>query len=214
MNPEALEKLFREADNVKLDKEKKDAIHQELLKFIEKHPVQPKRKSWRNWYSSYFGNITGLKTPTFALSGILLFLLIGGVITVDAQFGFIQNSIAEGVAAVKTVAKNTSVIVSSPALSYNSAVKKYQDRRIQFSVNPMTQYCSVTPPNSVFKKGIAIMLDNRNDKQIAVKLDGRSYFIKPYGFKVITLTTSATLPHTIKIDCHGGKNNASILLQP
>lgn len=93
-------------------------------------------------------------------------------------------------------------------ISYNEALSLYNDKRIQFDEN-----CVVNPSYATFKKGTKIMLDNRASKQIPVYLDGQLYTLKAYGFKIITLSTTAKLPHTIAIDCGNGKNNGRILLQ-
>ena len=110
------------------------------------------------------------------------------------------------------VDKQNNSVKSSDSLSYGNAVKIYNNRRIQFSVDSYN-YCSVSPSNSVFKKGTDIMLDNRHSKKITVSLDGQMYYMNAYGFKIITITTSAKLPHTIKINCGTGKNNGSIFLE-
>lgn len=94
------------------------------------------------------------------------------------------------------------------SLSYSNAVRIYNGRRIQFDSN-----CIATPSYVVFKKGTTIMLDNRYGKARPVYLDGVKYNIGAYGFKIVTLTTTAKLPHMIKIDCGTGKNNAQIFLE-
>ncbi|OGZ63830.1 MAG: hypothetical protein A3A98_00900 [Candidatus Staskawiczbacteria bacterium RIFCSPLOWO2_01_FULL_40_39] len=93
-------------------------------------------------------------------------------------------------------------------LTYTQAVKLYVDKRIQFN-----DTCVASPNYVVFKKGTTIMLDNRSNKQRVISLDGVKYNLKPYGFVLVTLTTTAKLPHTIMIDCGTGQNNARILLQ-
>ena len=106
----------------------------------------------------------------------------------------------------------TSTSTSSPSLSYGEALKLYEGKRFQFSFNSLNN-CVMSPTSTAFKKGTSVMLDNRADKQMTVYLDGVAYNIKAYGFKIITLTTSAQLPHTIKVDCGTGKNNGQIILQ-
>ncbi len=103
---------------------------------------------------------------------------------------------------------STPTTVPTQTLSYSDALKLYVDRRIQFDEN-----CLVNPSYVTFKKGTKIMLDNRASKPRQVYLDGQQYSLKAYGFRIITLTTSAKLPHTIAIDCGNGKNNGRILLQ-
>ena len=98
---------------------------------------------------------------------------------------------------------------SKPAtLSYTAAVKLYTDRRIQFDEN-----CAVEPEYATFKKGTVIMLDNRASKAKTISLDSQKYSLCAYGFKIVTLSTAAKLPHTIMIDCGTGQNNGRILLQ-
>jgi len=106
----------------------------------------------------------------------------------------------------------TSTSTPTPSLSYGEALKIYEGRRFQFSLNGLND-CVMSPTSTAFKKGTSVMLDNRADKQITVYLDGVAYNIKAYDFKIITLTTSAQLPHTIKVDCGNGKNNGQIILQ-
>jgi len=93
-------------------------------------------------------------------------------------------------------------------LTYTAAVNLYKDRRIQVSST-----CQISPANSVFKVGAVVMLDNRSSTQKVVKLDGTAYALGAYDFKIITLTTSSALPHTISIDCGTGSNNGQIILQ-
>ena len=93
-------------------------------------------------------------------------------------------------------------------LSYTQAVTLYKDRIIQFDQN-----CVAFPNQVAFKQGATIMLDNRSNKQRTISLDSQRYSFAPYGFKIVTLSTTATLPHTILIDCGTGQNNGSIILQ-
>ncbi len=93
-------------------------------------------------------------------------------------------------------------------LSYTLAVKQYTDRRIQFD-----DTCVAYPNYVTFKKGTTIMLDNRSSKTRVISLDGVAYSIKGYDYQLVTLTTTAALPHEIMIDCGNGQNNARIYLQ-
>lgn len=104
--------------------------------------------------------------------------------------------------------ESTTSISLSETISYNDALKIYANKRIQFDEN-----CVASPNFVTFKEGTKIMLDNRASKARPVYLDGQVYNLQAYGFKIITLTTSAALPHTIMVDCGTGKNNGRILLQ-
>lgn len=99
-----------------------------------------------------------------------------------------------------------------PSLSYGEALKTYGDKRIQFSIN-YNNACVAIPISSAFKSGTKIMLDNRSGKNLSIALDGVVSNIKAYGFKIITLSSKYALPHTIKIDCNGGRSVSQIVLQ-
>jgi hypothetical protein len=98
--------------------------------------------------------------------------------------------------------------VKTPVVSitYQQALVKYKDRRIQ-----LAQDCQATPTNVTYKNGTSIMIDNRSNATRVVKV-GSSYTIKPWSFKVINLTSS-TLPATWLVDCGAQQNVATILIQ-
>ena len=97
---------------------------------------------------------------------------------------------------------------SASKLSYDQALALYKNKRIQFD-----QSCVMVPNYVTFKKGVTIMLDNRASKQRIIALDNQKYSFPAYSFKIVTLSTTATLPHTISVDCGTGQNNGSIVLQ-
>ena len=99
-----------------------------------------------------------------------------------------------------------SVNVSKPALSYQNALAKYKDVRIQLNAN-----CQADPTQMTFKNGTEIMMDNRSPKDRTVKV-GSIYNIKAWGFKIVKLS-SATLPATWLVDCDKSQNVATILIQ-
>lgn len=94
------------------------------------------------------------------------------------------------------------------SLSYSAAIKLYPNKRIQFAAD-----CVINPSSIVFKEGTTIMLDNRASTTIKISLDGHAYWIGAYKFLIVTLTTPESLPHTMTLNCSGGKNNASIYLE-
>ena len=96
--------------------------------------------------------------------------------------------------------------VSKPALSYQNALAKYKDVRIQLNAN-----CQADPTQMTFKNGTEIMMDNRSPKDRTVKV-GSIYNIKAWGFKIVKLS-SATLPATWLVDCDKSQNVATILIQ-
>lgn len=98
------------------------------------------------------------------------------------------------------------------SLSYQQALKAYTDKRIQFNIN-YNGACVAVPIHSVFKNGTKIMLDNRSAKTLTITLDGAVSNIKAYDFKIVTLSTKSTLPHTTKVDCNGSKGVSQLILQ-
>lgn len=92
------------------------------------------------------------------------------------------------------------------SISYQQALVKYKDHRIQLG-----QDCQATPTNVTYKNGTSIMIDNRSNVARTVKV-GSTYTIAAWSFKVINLT-SATLPATWLVDCGKQQNVATILIQ-
>ena len=112
----------------------------------------------------------------------------------------------------QTTKKSTNYGTTSSNLSYADALNIYGDRRIQFS---LTQYgsCVLTPSSMVLNNGTDIMFDNRIDKSITFSLDGNEYSVKALGFRILTMKTTYSLPHSVTIDCYNGRNNGTITLQ-
>lgn len=101
-----------------------------------------------------------------------------------------------------------SVNASSPAvsLSYQQALVKYKDARIQ-----LDKTCQASPDKMTFKNGTSIMIDNRAPVARTVKV-GSTFSIKAYGFKIVKLS-SDTIPATWLVDCDGSQNVSTILIQ-
>ena len=100
--------------------------------------------------------------------------------------------------------KKTQTQIVNQSLSYTQAMNTYASgKRIQFDQN-----CLTSPTNINLKKGTKIMLDNRSNQVRPIYLDGTKYTLEAYGFKIVTITTTASLPHTMRVDCGTGKNNA------
>ncbi len=117
----------------------------------------------------------------------------------------VQEKIVAQAPRITQVAKTKSS--TSQNLTYSQAVNLYNNRRIQFDAN-----CTVTPSSIVVKNGTAMMFDNRWSLPRSIALDGVRYVLDGYGFKVITLS-NPNLPHTTRIDCGTGVNNARIILE-
>lgn len=90
------------------------------------------------------------------------------------------------------------------ALSYSQAINLYSKNRIQFD-----SYCQANPTSLTIKSTVPLMLDNRSDSPRSITVDGTTYSLLPYGFKVITISFSR-LPHTAVIHCGSSKNSARV----
>lgn len=106
-------------------------------------------------------------------------------------------------------AKNsaTPVPIATSALSYSQLVAQYGSNRIQFN-----QDCQANPSSMALKAGTGILLDNRSNKTQVISLNGASYTLVPYGYRVVTVS-SATLPKAIGVTCNGQVNTSTINLQ-
>ena len=179
---------------------------------------------------------SGGNGPDSSLSGVLepmkknpwpyIVVLIAAVVIV-LIFMFIarQNEFIEGPlqtaqpdantpAEAETVIDSGNATATQPTtapatsnLTYAQAVKQYEGRRIQFN-----EQCGAQPSTMTLKRGTAVMFDNRWSGGRWITIDGKRYYLKGFGFTIITLT-SQTLPHTVHIDCQTLKNVAQILLQ-
>lgn len=92
-------------------------------------------------------------------------------------------------------------------LSYQQALTKYADRRIQFDTT-----CQANPNNMTYKDNTGIMLDNRSPNVRTIKIVD-TYTVKAWSFKIITLPDTYRASKTILVDCGTSQNVATILVQ-
>ncbi len=88
MNLDPIEKIFKPAQKVGLEEKRKDAIHQEVLRFMKAHPLTQEHMQQRNWFGFMVANMNGfkLRIPAVALASLMLFLSVGGIASVKASF--------------------------------------------------------------------------------------------------------------------------------
>ncbi len=110
-------------------------------------------------------------------------------------------------AGYKATKSATPVPVATSALSYSQLVAQYGNNRIQFNAS-----CQANPSSIVFKNGASILLDNRSNQTQVISLNGASYTLVPYGYRVVTLSSS-TLPKAVGVTCNGQVNTSMINLQ-
>ena len=97
--------------------------------------------------------------------------------------------------------------IAAAPISYNQALIKYADRRIQ-----LDKTCQAQPNNVTYKDNTGIMIDNRSAQARTVKV-GTTFTIKPWGFKIVVLPDIYLKSKTILIDCDKYQNVATILIQ-
>jgi hypothetical protein len=83
----------------------------------------------------------------------------------------------------------------------------YKDRRIQFDAS-----CQATPNTVTYKDNTGIMLDNRTDKALSIKV-GTTYTVAAYGFKIVYLPDVYRQSKTLLVDCGKQQNVATVLVQ-
>src|SRR3989338_5135193 len=95
------------------------------------------------------------------------------------------------------------------SLSYQQALLKYADHRIQFDGT-----CQANPNQVTYKDNTGLMLDNRSDSARTIKMGAfGTYSVKAWGFKVVTLPDTFRASKTILVDCGTSQNVATILVQ-
>jgi hypothetical protein len=94
--------------------------------------------------------------------------------------------------------------VTAPSLTYTQASAIFANTLITFNED-----CQMVPNPILVKSGTTLMFDNRSRNARTFKLDGVSYTIPGYGFKLFQLR-STKLPHVVKVEC--GSNTGEITL--
>ena len=107
----------------------------------------------------------------------------------------------------KAPAKKSAAPVPTPSKPYGDLVKEYEGRRIQFDSR-----CQVVPNNATYKNGSSVMLDNRSNNPVTVKVGNTSYSLMGYGYQVINLS-STSLPKELTVSCGSAGDVGKILLQ-
>lgn len=118
-----------------------------------------------------------------------------------------DNDITQvGTSTEDTSVGSVNVGISTPTISYENALTKYKNARLQIG-----KTCEVSPRNMTLTNGSLLMIDNRSPMDRVVKV-GSPLNLKAYGFKIVKLE-STTLPATWMVDCDKSQNVATILIQ-
>ena len=102
---------------------------------------------------------------------------------------------------------STDIGAGAAPITYNNALIKYADRKIQ-----LDKTCQAHPNNVTYKDNTGIMIDNRSAKTRTVKV-GTTFTIKPWGFKIVVLPDVYLKSKTLFVDCGKMENVAKILVQ-
>lgn len=94
--------------------------------------------------------------------------------------------------------------VSVDNRGYAELIIAYKDRMVQFG-----DLCQVRLSDQVYKVGSEILLDNRNNMPLTIKLGSESYDLGAYGHQIITLGTEGKF----MIDCGVNQNVATLTVQ-
>ena len=105
-----------------------------------------------------------------------------------------------------SVSVSSSGVVAT-TLSYDQALNKYANQRIQFDTG-----CQATPNAEVYINNTVVMLDNRSPDSRLLHMGGLgNTTVKAWGFKLFKIS-SAKLPMTFAIDCGNYQNVATITI--
>jgi flagellar basal body-associated protein FliL len=149
--------------------------------------------------------------PIKTKSNSTMYVVVGIIVILAIVFfAMSKKKEVEEAPVVDNITEDTSVAgvnevePSSPekALTYQQALVKYKDKRIQFTAD-----CQASPDRQVFKVGTSIMLDNRAQKATTVKV-GSTYNLGSYGFRIITLNNTGTF----LVDCGVSQNVATVIV--
>jgi hypothetical protein len=119
----------------------------------------------------------------------------------------VDTTPTEDVSAGSANAPATGSTSSAALLSYNDAIIKYKDFRIQFD-----EACTANPFSVDYQNGKSVMLDNRAGVARTIKIGPNTYSIKKYGFKIVKIS-SATVPMAYSVDCDAHPNVGTIRLR-
>lgn len=95
-------------------------------------------------------------------------------------------------------------LISVDSRGYAELVLAYKDKMLQFGPS-----CQVRLNNQVYKLGSEILLDNRTNAPVSIKLAGATYDLSAYGYKVVVLNTEGKF----MVGCGANQNVATVTVQ-
>jgi hypothetical protein len=97
---------------------------------------------------------------------------------------------------------------SQGKITYDQAVVQYAGSRIQFN-----DVCQPISSINVIKKGNNILLDNRSKYEQTIKVGSSTYKLPAYGWQVVNVTTTQSLPFNSNVSCTSSNGSGSMVLQ-
>lgn len=157
--------------------------------------------------------ITMLKENKKAVIGAVILVVIAGfsvnALTKKEKVPVDTTPIEEVVPEVpapikKPVVKPTPVQVVETR-TYTEVSAAYKNKTVQFN-----NECGVAIfPQTVFKTGTDVLLDNRGATSATVSFAGATFTLPAYGFKVVSLDKAGSFT----VDCNSQKNVATLIVQ-
>jgi hypothetical protein len=105
---------------------------------------------------------------------------------------------------VKWVAPKPAPVVPADNRGYAELIAAYKDHMLQFGAS-----CQVRVSDQNYKIGSEMLLDNRNDVPVTIKLGTETYALSAYGHQVITLGTEGKF----MVNCNDHQNVATVSVQ-
>lgn len=111
----------------------------------------------------------------------------------------------EGTKPTTTPVKKPATPTPAPVQTYDQIVESYKASGYRFQFSG----CSGSPGSITIKKGLKLMMDNRDNASHAFVVGSQRFTLGKYGYKIITATELGSL----NITCDG-RGSATLNVQP
>lgn len=115
-----------------------------------------------------------------------------------------ESEVSAPVVSKPKAQKPAPVVVPTDSRSYAELILAYKGKTLQFG-----DACQMPISSYVYKTGTEVLLDNRTNVPVAIKLAGMSYDLSAYGYKVVTLSTEGKF----MVSCGDNQNVATVTIQ-
>ena len=150
------------------------------------------------------------KNTKIAIGAVVLVIIVALVY----RAGLFKKTVQVEVQPEPTVEQTTTVpktykskpVVEAPVdtRSYTELITAYKGRTVQFG-----NLCQNHINNQVFKVGSEVLLDNRNNVPVNIKIGNNVYNLSAYGHEIVSLNTLGEF----LVDCNAYQNVTTIIVQ-